>query len=410
LDEFQRRLPDLFENSFRLLPLTPLGAREAIVRPLNRAGVPFDEGLITRLIDELTEFEFDSARLQVSCCEIYRQGREKQHEGLRLTCADLDEVKSSSGGELRGIYRRYIKNAIAKIPPNLHLGSRVLLDKLITAKGTKYAVGVDELRSEFGTGIPLDDTLTALSEQRLIRKDERGGHFWYELVHECLVEEIIEWMKQDETYSGVRFVRNLIIEHSRDDRFRTHPTMLLTAAHLQSVEPLRHLLQLNDIQIEYLVRSAIGARSPESVYWAGRYGRTGSSSCLKDISMTNRCLAQPGRRRGGPCSKSMPESAGICLALALDPGVDSALRRTHATPSWHWRCRTIWRPSATGPASGVARRSSRIASMPSTPRENSTANSAACSAGLPVNGWRKPHAKGASVSAVDSSCAAPLAA
>src|SRR5207249_9512978 len=33
LDDFQRKLPDLFQNAYRLLPLTALAAREVIVRP-----------------------------------------------------------------------------------------------------------------------------------------------------------------------------------------------------------------------------------------------------------------------------------------------------------------------------------------------------------------------------------------
>jgi len=59
LDDFRTTLPELFENEYRLLPLTAFGAREAIVRPLIYFDITYSRSLVTRMIDELSEVGFD---------------------------------------------------------------------------------------------------------------------------------------------------------------------------------------------------------------------------------------------------------------------------------------------------------------------------------------------------------------
>ena len=44
LDDMQRRLPHLFTQSYRLMPLTAFGAREAIVSPLLKIKSPTTKG------------------------------------------------------------------------------------------------------------------------------------------------------------------------------------------------------------------------------------------------------------------------------------------------------------------------------------------------------------------------------
>lgn len=334
LDEFQRKLPDLFAQAFRLLPLTPLGAREAIIRPLVNEKVPYDEALITQLVDELTVWDFDSARLQVTCSEVYRHALARAKGSVTLNAGDLNSLKESAGAGLRGIYKRYLRAAVANIRPALHLESKLLLDKLISAKRTKFAIGREALHAEFADAPRVDLVLTALIEQKLVRSETRAEKEWFELRHECLVDEILEWYKEDTTFDSFRFVRGLIEENSRDGRFRMRPERLLTADQLAALMPLREHLRPTPEQFEYVLQSAIYTQSPDLRLWAGADPETARRllHTLSDSSLTPmRIGALHGMGKLGNVDAAFGASF---LALAFDNsvpvGVSEAARKTAA--------------------------------------------------------------------------------
>ena len=334
LDEFQRKLPDLFAHAFRLLPLTPLGAREAIIRPLANNNVSWDEALINQLVDELTGFDFDSARLQVTCSEVYRHALAGAQGSVALKADDLNSLKESTGTGLRGIYKRYLREAVRNIPEGLRLDSKLLLDKLIGAKRTKFAIGRDALHAEFGETQRVDAVLAVLVEQKLVRCERRGGREWLELRHECLVEEILEWFKEDVTFDSFRFVRGLVEEHSRDRRFRTRPERLLTADQLGALAPLHDLLNLAPEQFEYIVQSAVYAGSPEVRTWAQR-DTEAATRLLRALSESHLKQMQVGALRSiGQLDGVAPDLSAMCLVLAFNtsaqPEVREAARKSAA--------------------------------------------------------------------------------
>jgi hypothetical protein len=326
LDEFQRKLPDLFAQAFRLLPLTPLGAREAIIRPLVNEKVLYDEALITQLVDELTGFDFDSARLQVTCSEVYRHALASASGGVELRAGDLNSLKESTGTGLPGIYKRYLREAVARIDPALHLEARLLLDKLISAKRTKFAIGRDALHAEFTAAPWVDLVLTSLIELKLVRSESRGGKKWFELRHECLIEEILEWFKEDATFDSFRFVRGLIEEHSPGGLFRTRPERLLTADQLTALLPLHERLRLAPEQFEYVFHSALYLQSPELRTWA-RADLETAARLLRTLSTSSSIHMRIGALLGiGQLGIQDPDLRASCLALAFDDSVSEGVR------------------------------------------------------------------------------------
>ena len=331
LDEFQRNLPELFAHAFRLLPLTPLGAREAIIRPLTIRHIPYDDALVTQLVDELTGFDFDSARLQVVCSEVYRHAVAETQGRVELRARDLDSLKESTGAGLRGIYKRYLREALDNIDPVLHLETKLLLQKLISAKRTKFAVSREGLHAEFCDTRRVDLVLTALVEQRLVRDVARGGKDWFELRHECLVDEIIEWFKEDTTFDSFQFVRRLIEEHSSGGRFRTRPERLLTAEQLAALTPLREHLRLAPEELEYVLQSAVYTQAPDLGTWAktdpifaARMSKTLIASSLLPMRVgAVRCMAQ--------LVGIDSELSAFCIALAFDKSVPEELREAART-------------------------------------------------------------------------------
>jgi hypothetical protein len=342
LDAFQRRLPDLFNTAYRLLPLTAASARDAVIAPLLRGKIPFQEGLITDLIDQLAEFDFDSARLQIACAEIYRaaaapvQGGEPSTRQPLLNEAHLELIADNGKSGLRSVFRRYLQEAIGAIDSKYHLLARALLDHLFAAKGTKYALTLSGLVGlRFGAPRATCGVLWALWRQKILRRERREGGVWYELRHECLVEAIEEWLNEDETFANYRLVRDIIKANTRDERFRDKTALLLSEDQLaRLVSPNKESFRLNQVEKEFVLLSAIYESSYEytldTEWWIGQVGRERSETMTVSLLRTG---ANDKMRRGAAvaarflCPDPAKETVGKCLALALDPSQPVDLRR-----------------------------------------------------------------------------------
>jgi hypothetical protein len=123
LDDFQRYLDDLFVRSYRLLPLTTLGAYEAITQPLYYKGVSYDERMVTTMVDELAKFDFDSARLQIACSELCELAVEKKHN----TLGDGEFSDLEKKGGLEQVFYRYVERVVSALDSRIEELARVQL-------------------------------------------------------------------------------------------------------------------------------------------------------------------------------------------------------------------------------------------------------------------------------------------
>ena len=374
LDDMQRRLPHLFTQSYRLMPLTAFGAREAIVRPLLKNGVPYDERLITRLVDELAKFDFESARLQITCAELYRSAFEREQDAIHLTEEDLTRLERqlrdlewkstvdiSSGTApspsfttarralLEGVFQRYLQRAIAPVEARHPFLSRVVLDEMITRQETKYALPLSELALRItSTQEDLREVVESLVGRNLIRVSTRGGHPWYEIVHECLVPEIRRWLTLSEEFVGFRDALELIVTGSRRRGWRKQTAMLLPREQLLKViAPHDERLKLDANEIEFVLRSAICHRADDLPFWAARYEgdfakligtllddpspemRAGAAASAGSLQLQDRAVAEKCQRLALTAEEPNPvrRAAGEALAtIATDEQLASLQR------------------------------------------------------------------------------------
>ncbi len=351
LDDFQRRLPELFASSYRLAPLSAFGAREAIIRPLVRKGVPYDERLVTRLVDELAKFEFDSARLQVTCAELYRTACAASRGDLRLTESDLERLEvdltkarrssAESGptarlapaeGEplLAGIFHRYLDQAIAPVEAKYPLLGRLILDAMITREKTKCAISLNDLH-KLGSTAEVEDALTMLVQRNLVRTELRGERPWYELIHECLVEEIRRWLDQNRDFSRFCAARNFIVDGARGSLWRDDLGALLNTDKLVDlIGHYREKLQLDVVQKEFVLRSVFHCRSSDAnvAYWASEYGEEETRALLLELLKNPDSKVRLGAAWAvGYINDEDDELLKKCLSLALDPQQETEIQR-----------------------------------------------------------------------------------
>jgi len=339
LDAFQRKLPDLFGHAYRLLPLTAAGAREAIIRPLLRDQVVFQERWATELVNLLAEFDFDSARLQVACAELYRHALAKAQVGEKpeLVASDLGQILDSGVAGLHSIFKKYLQAALEKIPGSRHLLARALLDMLFSAKGTKYALSARTMvKYQFGNARETCAVLRGLWKQKILRRQRREGGVWYELRHECLVEPIEEWLDEDEDFANYRLVRDIIRANARDGSFHRRTPLLLSHDQLERlVSPNKQRFRLTETELEFVLLSAIYDCSPEAAWWAEKAGWAMAVEMILDRLRA----AEHGK---GQRDETMllgvatvaqelphanPEIAGRLLQLALDTNLLQTVRR-----------------------------------------------------------------------------------
>ncbi len=286
LDDFQRELPDLFAEAYRLLPLSPFGAREAITQPLENEHIGYQEAMVHRLLEDLAEFDFDSARLQITCQELFRlasvarEGRSSDRfcltEGDLIGLkASLDQLPGSLGHGLARIFRGYVQAAVGQIPQKDHLQARLLLEALMTSERTKQALSFQQLQlfktSENGSAERLKSVLKGLERQQLLRSETRGETEWYELIHECLQPEIEAWLREDDQFRKLLLARDLVANACREN-WRETPAIWLTKDQLTTlVGEARSLLRLKEDECDFLLHSAIAAGVVnEAVFWANK--------------------------------------------------------------------------------------------------------------------------------------------
>jgi hypothetical protein len=269
LDEFQGAIPRLFDRCYRLLPLTPFGAREAIIRPLKRHGIAYSPSLVTRMVEELDRVHLDPPLIQIFCTEVYKKAASRGAEHTELTEKDVESV-----GGLDEIFRRYLSDVtndrILLADPLL---ARCTLDALLTQENTKRAATLEQLsRARFrASPQEIEPILSVFVQRFLVRRSLANGVERFELIHERLVPFIQEWLDQDPDYVNFWIARDLITYTSRGEYWRKQTNLLLNEGQIEGViKPFRGRLDLNPMETEFVFLSALDCRSGEAGYWGDR--------------------------------------------------------------------------------------------------------------------------------------------
>ncbi len=160
---------------FLLRPLSPEGAREAIVGPAKVNGVRFES---EELIDELVEAGVKGSLplLQFALAELW-ESRDK-------SASVITEAELRTIGGVTGALARHADGVLASLLPVQRQAARRLLMRLVTLDNTRASLTEDELvANDEASKAALD----ALVRGRLLVVREAGERMVYEIAHEALV-------------------------------------------------------------------------------------------------------------------------------------------------------------------------------------------------------------------------------
>jgi WD40 repeat protein len=213
LDRLKGRVPAMFGNVLRLDRLDRTAGRAAIVRPLERWNEL--EGERMRAEEELVEEVLDgvgSDRIGVGAngngggADAVR-GIEAPY--LQLVMERLWEVERAAGSEElrletlarlggpRRIVADHLERAMRALDePDRRIAADVF-GHLVTPGGTKIAHATEDLAGYAAVPVAaLLPVLAALAEHRILRRDE---HDRYEIFHDVLAAEVLDWRRRYET-------------------------------------------------------------------------------------------------------------------------------------------------------------------------------------------------------------------
>ena len=184
-------VPEIFHHECRLGRLTPEQAARAITGPAWRVGCRFEDMLVDRLLEDLSDQDsVDPPHLQIVCDTLYDQRDEKN----LITESAYDGLGGASQ-----ILADYLARVLRRFSAaDLSVVQQVLL-ALISADERLIVVREGELLSRIRTGDRYDDAalgklLGELVDARIVRRRNQEGEGWLELAHECMIPEVSRWL------------------------------------------------------------------------------------------------------------------------------------------------------------------------------------------------------------------------
>lgn len=208
IERYSSYLPGQLRPRFRMERLRREGAIEAVRRPAEAGGRPFDDGVAEQLVENLCQIriagqeetvsgEFvEPVQLQVVCLKLWEKLRERPPE--KITFADLDQF-----GKVDEALELFYEDAVAAAVRETGVSERRIRTwcgtTLITPSHIRGQVSREPAQSG---GLP-NEAVDRLVKAHLIRPEEARGGTWYELAHDRFIEPILRsneaWQRSRET-------------------------------------------------------------------------------------------------------------------------------------------------------------------------------------------------------------------
>jgi WD40 repeat protein len=217
LDRFTGRIPSLFSNTLRLDRLDRRSAHAAIVRPAERyseltdVAVSVEPDLVERVLDEVGAGQIEPALGGLGAVERTDTSVRIEAPYLQLVMQRIwDEERAVASNTLRAetlarlggaqhIVEEHLESAMAELSADQKDVAARLFNHLVTPSGTKIAHDISDL-ADFGsvTVVEVRPVLAQLTELRILRSVEEGGHVRYEIFHDVLAQPVLAWRAEHE--------------------------------------------------------------------------------------------------------------------------------------------------------------------------------------------------------------------
>lgn len=198
MDQLKAWFPAVFHAEFRLGPMSRAKAARLIMEPAERAGCRFEDGLVPRMLHDLSRGEVvELPALQVVCDRLY---------DARDPNGDISNQHYESLGRAGNILAHYLDRVLQRFQKSdLALARETLL--ALTEEGSASRLLPLRALSERVTRVfPTEtDQLQRLVEElaaaRILSIHRSEGEGWVGLMHDFLVPSIQRWVTEEQRKS-----------------------------------------------------------------------------------------------------------------------------------------------------------------------------------------------------------------
>jgi hypothetical protein len=277
LQNLEERVPSLLDNLFRLERMGDEQARAAIVEPAASFGWRWEPALVERLLADLREERgVDPPKLQIVCDRIYGYSAAVDKEDPEITSADYEAL-----GGAAAILEQYIDEVVNAFAPEQATLAKRLLGAL-SGGGIKIRLERNDLLRSAETDLArAQPVLDSLTDQRIIRRIQDPNDSAlaaYELTHDTLTYNIVQWLGDDfwNSQRARQIVRDAVPRW--DDSRR-----LLSLTDLRLIKGQRGRVQFKTDELPVIYASAI-AYNDESDIWSEDMAGEAIRQVLSDLS------------------------------------------------------------------------------------------------------------------------------
>lgn len=262
LANFRPRIPDPFENDYRLNRLTRREAEAVIITPAAQQNINFEPQLVETLLDDLRDTdsgEVSPPQIQLVCSALYGilQEQQSQMPGLPpLFTQQMYETAGRAQGILGGYLNRVLRRLVT---PAEREAAHQLLIALVSSDQRRIRRTKSDLSATLTTYLTsaasLDGLLGQLVESRLLNteEDEQTHEPAYELAHDYLLAQIRLDPETQARKAAEELLKQEVIAYKR---FQT----LLSEDKFQIINSQRAFLRLDDPDAKELLQKSEASR------------------------------------------------------------------------------------------------------------------------------------------------------
>ncbi|MDJ0837446.1 MAG: transcriptional regulator [Acidobacteriota bacterium] len=189
MSRFKEIYPNIFHHELRLELLDRDKARQAASEPALKVGCRFEEGLLDRILDDLTGAGgVDLPALQIVCDQLF----DRRDADGAFTLEAYRRLGSTGG-----ILQDYLDRVLRRFSSADLSAARRAMSLLITEESERRVLAVDwlirQVHAETG-GVDLSPILEELASARVLHIGKEDGRRVVCLVHEYLVPAVSGWM------------------------------------------------------------------------------------------------------------------------------------------------------------------------------------------------------------------------
>ncbi len=245
LNKLRDHLPFVYYNVFNLQKLSEISAKQAITGPLDQFDVKYEDNLVDLLIRDLrSEGSIAPAQLQIVCSRLYEKFA---HEKI-ITVEHYTGLGSASA-----ILGSYLEEVLERFSLPIRGNARRVMQALVSSQKTKKLLSSSEIAQYLGQEwIQIEKIVADLENYRLLRRMETEDGYKYELVHEYLVNQVWQWLSEED--AKVKEIQELIeIETRFWPKYRTP----ISIEKLKAIYEHWNQLVLHQPELELLFRSSV---------------------------------------------------------------------------------------------------------------------------------------------------------